>query len=294
MPPYSVRREYNGNRRPARAASSRPDRTPGNARLAGNGIRPWRHGGIPPYNVRRECGGNRRPARAAASRPYAALSIRSVVRGAHTPPNQARSHRDPLPFHLVGAASSRPDRTPGTTRLAGNGIRSRRHVGMPPYSVRREYGGNRRPARAAASRPYAALSIRSVGRGAHTPPNQARSHRDPQPFHLVGAASSRPDRTPGTARLAGNGIRPWRHVGMPPYSVRRECSGNRRPARAAASRPYAALSIRSVGRGAHTPPNQARSHRDPLPFHLVGAASSRPDCTPVLDAPPPNAPGPGG
>ena len=67
---------------------------------------------------------------------------------------------------------------------------------MPPYGVRRECGGNRRPARAAASRPYAALSIRSVGRGAHTPPNQAHSHRAPPPLHLVGAASSRPNRTP--------------------------------------------------------------------------------------------------
>ena len=42
-----------------------------------------------------------------------------------------------------------------------------------------------------------------------------------------------------------------------PYRVRRRCGGNRGPARAADSRPYAGLPARSVGRGAHTPPNWA-------------------------------------
>ena len=88
------------------------------------------------------------------------------------------------------------------------------------------------------------------------------------------AARTAPPEPPG---LRTTPPRSWRHVGMPPYSVRRECGGNRGPARAAASRPYGACSTWSVGRGAHTPPNPARRHRNSPPFPLVGAASSRPD-----------------
>ena len=106
---------------------------------------------------------------------------------------------------------------------------------MPPYGVRRECGENPKPVRAAASRPYDAPSTRSVGRGAHTPPKQAA----------------------GTTGLTGHVTRPWQHVGVPPYGVRRECGENPKPVRAAASRPYDAPSTRSVGRGAHTPPKQA-------------------------------------
>ena len=129
----------------------------------------------------------------------------------------------------------RPCRAAGTAGLAVHGARSWRHVGMPPYGVRRGCGGKRRSVRAADSRPYGACSTRSVGRGAHTPPNQAA----------------------GITGLAVHGARSWRHVGMPPYGVRRGCGGKRRSVRAADSRPYGACSTRSVGRGAHTPPNQA-------------------------------------
>ncbi len=89
----------------------------------------------------------------------------------------------------------------GITGLAVHGARSWRHVGMPPYGVRRGCGGKRRSVRAADSRPYGACSTRSVGRGAHTPPNQAA----------------------GITGLAVHGVRSWRHVGMPPYGVRRGC-----------------------------------------------------------------------
>ena len=91
----------------------------------------------------------------------------------------------------------------------------------------------------AASSPCGACSTWSVGRGAHTPPNQAHSHRDPPPLHLVGAASSRPDRVliragvqwfrpawgrascvrtapPEPPGLRTTPPRSWRHVGMPP------------------------------------------------------------------------------
>ena len=55
----------------------------------------------------------------------------------------------PLPFPVVGAAISRPCRTAGIARLAVNAAGSWRHVGMPPYGVRRGRGGNRGPVRAA-------------------------------------------------------------------------------------------------------------------------------------------------
>ena len=69
-----------------------------------------------------------------------------------------------------------------------------RHVGMPPYGVWRGCDGNRRPGRAADSRPYGVRSARPVGRGAHTPPKQAA----------------------GTKESASIAARAWRHVGMPP------------------------------------------------------------------------------
>ena len=97
----------------------------------------------------------------------------------------ATRHRSPL----VGAASSRPDRVliragvqwfrpawgrascartapPGPPGLRTTPPRSWRHVGMPPYSVRRGYGENRGPARAAASRPYGPCS--TIMRQEHT------------------------------------------------------------------------------------------------------------------------------
>ena len=53
------------------------------------------------------------------------------------------------------------------------------------------------------------------------------------PFPVVGAAISRPDRTPrnhtGPAIIAAL---PWQQVDMPPYEVRRGCGANRGPVRA--------------------------------------------------------------
>ena len=78
------------------------------------------------------------------------------------------------------------------------------------------------------------------------------------PFFVVGAhficARAAPLQPPWPPVVAA---RSWRHEGMPPYGVRRGCGGNRGRVRAADSRPYDVVSIRSVGRGAHTPPNQA-------------------------------------
>ena len=87
--------------------------------------------------------------------------------------------------------------------------------------------------RAADSRPYAARSTWSVGRGAYTPPNQAA----------------------GITGLAVIAARPWRHMGMPPYGVRRWCGGNRGRIRA---------DIQSAPTDAHAA------------FSAVGAAISRP------------------
>ena len=83
-------------------------------------------------------------------------------------------------------------------------------------------------------------------------PQASRPTGDP----VVGAASSRPDRTGGTVGLPVNGTRPWRHEGMPPYGVQRGHGGKWGSFRAAASRPYGARLTWTVGRGAHTPPNQ--------------------------------------
>ena len=53
-------------------------------------------------------------------------------------------------FHLVGrGAHTPPMQAPGTTGAGTYRTRFRRHVGMPPYGVRRESGKNRKPARAA-------------------------------------------------------------------------------------------------------------------------------------------------
>ena len=102
-------------------------------------------------------------------------------------------------------------------------------------------------------RPYDVLSTRSVGRGAHTPPPSSQ----PVPGPLVGAASSRPDRTPPRSHQApghpGPATAAWGHAALRGSTrVRRKsgaCSGGHK------GRPYAALSTWSVGR-AHTPPNQ--------------------------------------
>ena len=61
-----------------------------------------------------------------------------------------------------------------------------------------------------APRPHGAPSTRSVGRGAHTPPNQAAA----------------------ATELAIIAPLPRRHVGMPPYGVQRGCGANRGPVRA--------------------------------------------------------------
>ena len=139
---------------------------------------------MPPYGVRRGYGGKRRSVRA---------DIQSAPTGAPA-----------VGFYCRGALHMRPCRAAGTAGLAVHGARSWRHVGMPPYGVRRGRGGNRGSVRAAHSRPYGACSTRSVGRGAHTPPNQAA----------------------GITGLAVHETRPWRHVGMPPYGVRRGAAGS--------------------------------------------------------------------
>ena len=107
-------------------------------------------------------------------------------------------------------------------------------------------------------------------------PQASRPTGDP----VVGAASSRPDRTGGTVGLAVNGTRPWRHEGMPPYGVQRGHGGKWGSFRAAASRPYGARLTWTVGRGAHTPPNQPAGTAKPTSIAptgdpVVGAASSR-------------------
>ena len=71
----------------------------------------------------------------------------------HRRDQQARNSRTPAINPFVGAAISRPNRTAGIGGLSVNGTGSWRHVGMPPYGVGRQYGGNPKPSRAAISRP---------------------------------------------------------------------------------------------------------------------------------------------
>ena len=79
-------------------------------------------------------------------------------------------------------------------------------------------------------RPYGVLSTWSVGRGAHTPPNQACNPRIPAIDSLVGAASRpAPSQPPGPPGISARHRRP---EGMPPYEAGRGCGGNRGPVRA--------------------------------------------------------------
>ena len=211
MPPYGVRRGYGGKRRSVRAdiqsaptgapavgfycrgaLHMRPCRAAGTAGLAVHGARSWRHVGIPPYGVRRGRGGNRGSVRA---------DIQSAPTGAPA-----------VGFYCRGALHMRPCRAAGTAGLAVHGVRSWRHVGMPPYGVRRGYGGKRRSVRA---------DIQSAPTGAPA-----------VGFYCRGALHMRPCRAAGTAGLAVHGARSWRHVGMPPYGVRRGYGGKRRSVRA--------------------------------------------------------------
>ena len=225
---------------------------------------------MPPYGVRRKCGKNPKPVRAAASRPYAVPSTWSVGRGAHTPPGSGRrNHRSPehnapgsgriynpplrqdsrrrrnIAVRPVGAdcisAHAQPPQLsePGPYRT-----RFRRHVGMPPYGVRRKCGKNPKPVRAAASRPYAVPSTWSVGRGAHTPPGSGRrNHRSPEHNAPGSGRIYNPPLRQDSRRRRNIAVRPVgadcisahaqppqlsepgpyrtrfrRHVGMPPYA----------------------------------------------------------------------------
>ena len=97
----------------------------------------------------------------------------------------------------VGAASSRPCPAPATT---GTRI-------MPPYGKPDGLCGRRdtlHSGRATDSRPYDRFAARDVG-----------------------AASSRPCPAPATTGAGTYRTRFRRHVGMPPYGVRRGCGGNR-------------------------------------------------------------------
>ena len=160
------------------------------------------------------------------------------------------------------------------------------HIGRP-YDVRRGCGGNRGPVRAAIqAAPTDAPPIRFVGRGAHTPPNQAAGIAGLASIAaaagpLVGAGfmparAAPPGATGPRSSRPGHGgmwaCRPTRFRGgvrwetqscpggykIRPYGLRRGCGGNRGLVRAAIqAAPTDAPPIRFVGRGAHTPPNQA-------------------------------------
>ena len=178
--------------------------------------------------------------------------------------------------HCRGAFYMRPDRTAGTTRQ---------------QSTRPCPGGH-------TGRPYGARSTWSVGRGAHTPPNQAAGTNKPasnatrrQSF-CRGGLYARPDRTAGTTRLAVNAalsgrpyrpplrrmFDPFRRAGCPhpakPGRRNYQASGQRDPVVAACG--HAALRGSAGIGGAfgriYNPPLQARL----LPFPVVGAAISRP------------------
>ena len=152
------------------------------------------------------------------------------------------------------------------------------HIGRP-YGVRRGCGGNWGPARAAIqAAPTDAPPIRFVGRGAHTPPNQAAG--------IAGLASIAAAAGP----LVGAGFMPARaappgatgprssrpgHGGMwacRPTRFRGGCGGKRNPVRAdIKSAPTAfggdAAGIEGLFGRIYNPPLQTYL----LPFPVVGA-----------------------
>ena len=172
-------------------------------------------------------GGHRTPAMAACG--HAALRDPAGVRResrACSGGYKIRPYDTPSTWS-VGAAISRPDRTTDTVRRAGcphpakPGCRNHRAgshrtpaTAACGHAALRGPAGVRRESRACSGgykiRPYDAPSTWSVGRGAHTPPMQAAA-------------------TTGLAIIAPL---PRRHVGMPPYEVRRKRGGNRGPVRA--------------------------------------------------------------
>ena len=178
--------------------------------------------------------------------------------------------------HCRGAFHMRPDRTAGTTRQ---------------QSTRPCPGGH-------TGRPYSACSTRSVGRGAHTPPNQAAGTNKPasnatrRQSSCRGGLYARPDRTAGTTRPAVNAAlsgRPYRpplrrmfdpirRAGGPhpakPGRRNHQARNHRNPAMAACGHaaPQCSAGIGGVFGRIYNPPLQARL----LPFPVVGAAISRP------------------
>ena len=135
-------------------------------------------------------------------------------------------------------------------------------------------------------RPYGctADSVRRAGCPHPAEPGRrdcrASKYRSSRRSSRRGGLHARPCRTAGSNRPSVIAARSWRHVGMPPYEVprgvrwetqscpggykirpygvRRGCGGNRGLVRAAIqAAPTDAPPIRFVGRGAHTPPNQA-------------------------------------
>ena len=186
---------------------------------------------------------------------------------------QIRLYMHTLPFSVVGAhficARTAPPEPPGqrSTRPCPGG-----HTG----------------------RPYGACSTRSVGRGAHTPPNQTAGTNKPasnaarRQSSCRGGLYARPDRTAGTTRPAVNAAlsgRPYRpplrrmfdpvrRAGCPhpakPGRRNHRARNHRNPAMAACG--HAALQcsarIRGVFGRIFNPPLQARL----LPFPVVGAA----------------------
>ena len=203
-----------------------------------------------------------------------------------------------------GALYMRPCCTAGIGGLSVIATRSWRHVGMPPYARSGQgtalharaggpmgasaptMGGVRctRGQRTRNARPYGGQNHRTpagIGNRSRAAIQAAPTGAPAAVFGCRGGLYGRPGRTAGIGGLSVIAARSWRHVGMPPYEVRRECGNNPKPIRAAASRPYDAPPPRSVGRGAHTPPNQAAgiagfySHRSPV----RAAIKAAPTCT---------------
>ena len=169
-----------------------------------------------------------------------------------------------------GGLYGRPDRTPGISGLSVIATQLWRHVGMPPYGVRRGCGGKCRhfgricnPPLQVRSLPFPAVGahyicardalpglsgLRSTGPGrggmwACRPTRFDEGAAENAGFsggysirpygctsagsRCRGALYMRPGRTAGIVGLAVHRTRSWRHVGMPPYGVRRGCGAKR-------------------------------------------------------------------
>ena len=211
-----------------------PGRTAGISGLSVIAARPWRHVGMPPYDVRRRCGAKRGLLGRLIAAPTAFGGDAAGSAGL-----LGRPYRPPLrgAFDLVRRAGCPHPAKPGC-----RDCRACRQRILPLFpavgvacmaartalpelvgfrSSRPSYGGMG-ACRPTASGGGAAENAGCSGGYAIRPYGCTRAGS-----RCRGALYMRPGRTAGIVGLAVHRTRSWRHVGMPPYEVRRRCGAKR-------------------------------------------------------------------